>query len=68
VTPVGAVHVLDDVNVRTTMRPKLQFGLFTLPGFNALYLPVGETPKVDKDANEKTLIAISGNFYTKDAE
>jgi hypothetical protein len=68
VTPVGQVHVLDDVNVRTTVRPKLQFGLLTLPGFIALYLPVGETPKVDNVANEKTFTGILGNFYTKDAE
>jgi hypothetical protein len=68
VTPVGAVHVLDDVNVKTTVRPKLQFGLLTLPGFNALYLPVGEYPKAESDANEKTLTGILGYFYTKHTE
>jgi hypothetical protein len=68
VTPVGAVHVLEDVNVKTIVRPKPQAGFDTLFGFNALYLPVGEYPKADKVANEKTLTVILGNFYTEDTE
>jgi hypothetical protein len=68
VTPVGAVHVLDDVNVKTIVFVRFHAGFIILLGFNALYLPVGEYPKAESDANEKTFVAILGNFYTKDAE